>query len=251
MRQYQRVALDSKSLSALRSKQASADKKQAAGILKIEITWKSARRTMAVQAALGALQMMTGVRERCMYCGDSHGTDIDHFWPKSKFPQKMFWWPNMLLCCAECGRIKGDRFAHKDDVPLLIDPTTDDPWAALDYDPSTGNIVARYDPDNDIYIEKGEHTVHILRLDAREALAAGHQRSFAKIRAVVNAVLSEDKLDVLDVNEFIGKLKEYDEYGLLGWCFRGTGQSVAPFSELKSKRADIWNDCLNMLSLSS
>jgi hypothetical protein len=27
-----------------------------------------------------------------MYCLDSHATDIEHFWPKTPYPQRMFVW---------------------------------------------------------------------------------------------------------------------------------------------------------------
>jgi uncharacterized protein (TIGR02646 family) len=117
-------------------------------------------------------------RERCMYCGDAHGSDIDHFWPKAPYPERMFRWPNMLLCCAECGRIKGTQFPLADGQAILIDPTVDDPWLFLDFDPQTGNIVPRYDPGREAYILRGEQTVAILQFDRREAMARGYQRSF-------------------------------------------------------------------------
>jgi hypothetical protein len=37
-----------------------------------------------------ALKTMAGGRERCLYCEDNEGTDIEHFWPKSKYPEKAF-----------------------------------------------------------------------------------------------------------------------------------------------------------------
>ena len=81
MRKIQRLALPAPTQKALNRKQSAANKKKAAGTLNIEATWKSARQTIPVKAALGVLQTMAGNRQRCMYCGDSHGTDIEHFWP--------------------------------------------------------------------------------------------------------------------------------------------------------------------------
>ena len=71
-----------------------------------ESTWDGARRTKPLVTA-ATLKHMMGERERCMYCLDSHGTDIEHFWPKTPYPERMFFWPNLLLCCTECGRLKG------------------------------------------------------------------------------------------------------------------------------------------------
>src|SRR5207253_3495221 len=139
-----------------------------------------------------------GDRQRRMYCLHSHGTDIEHFWPKQPFPERMFAWPSLLLCCAECGRFKGDRFPLANAEPLLIDPTAEDPWLHLDFDPLTGNIVARFDPDREIYSEKGVKMVEVLHLDRREALAAAHQKTFRQLGRVVREALSQPNPSVDD-----------------------------------------------------
>jgi hypothetical protein len=74
------------------------------------------------------IQMAPGV-QRCMYCGDSLGTDIDHFEPISEFPAGTFVWPNHLLACSFCNsNAKRDLFPRDGSGrPLLIDPTKDDP----------------------------------------------------------------------------------------------------------------------------
>lgn len=68
-------------------------------------------------------------RERCMYCGDNQGSDVDHFEPLSRNPLRTFDWLNHLLACSICNsHFKRDRWPLTDDgVPLLIDPTVDDP----------------------------------------------------------------------------------------------------------------------------
>lgn len=42
------------------------------------------------------LRMMASGIERCMYCEDSTGTDIDHFYPRSDYPEYAFDWTNYL-----------------------------------------------------------------------------------------------------------------------------------------------------------
>ncbi|MFE7622378.1 hypothetical protein [Streptomyces sp. NPDC057509] len=51
---------------------------------------------------LATLADMAPGHQRCMYCGDSQGTDIDHFEPKSLAPLRTFEWFNHLLACAYC-----------------------------------------------------------------------------------------------------------------------------------------------------
>ena len=82
--------------------------------------------------------MASGV-ERCMYCEDSAGTDIDHFYPKSQYPNYAYDWTNYLLACSHCNSEKRDDFPIADDGwPLLIDPTSDDPADYLEFAPMTG-----------------------------------------------------------------------------------------------------------------
>jgi uncharacterized protein (TIGR02646 family) len=188
-----------------------------------------------------------GDRERCMYCLDSHGTDIEHFWPKTPYPERMFQWLNLLLCCTECGRFKGDRFPLLAGQPLLIDPTAEDPWLYLDFDPTTGNVVARFDLQGNDWSEKGQATVDVLQLDRREALASGYRRTFLRLSRLVEQYLQSSAA----ADELITALIDADEHGLMGWCFVGTGQEVSPFRDLKQHRPDVWAACLAAISQGS
>jgi uncharacterized protein (TIGR02646 family) len=212
--------------------------------LDVAAEWKSARQSRSLKAVLATLQRMMGERQRCMYCLDSHGTDIDHFWPKAPFPERLFVWPNLLLCCAECGRLKGDEFPLSDGEPLLIDPTAEDPWLHLDFDPLTGNIVARFHPDRNNYSEKGARTVEMLHLDRREALASGHQKTFRQLARLVGEALSQVNLSA---DTLAASLREVDDHGLLDWCFHGSGQNQAPFRDLRDHHAAVWAQCVNLI----
>lgn len=109
-------------------------------------TWKAARATQTMRKVTEVLQRMAGPRHRCMYCEDSRGSDIEHFWPKARYWQRTFVWENMLWICTACGRQKGDRFLlDAKGQPLLIDPTLDEPWDFLFYDPATGLVSSRYE----------------------------------------------------------------------------------------------------------
>ena len=91
-----------------------------------------------------ALEKMASGRSRCMYCEDSLGTDIDHFWPKADHPHRAFSWPNYLLACSHCNsNLKRDQFPRDaGGSPLLIDPTVDDPAQHLTFEHRTGEFKA-------------------------------------------------------------------------------------------------------------
>lgn len=67
---------------------------------------------------------------KCAYCESKIRTvaygDIEHFFPKSLYPDLTFIWKNLLLACSICNNAthKGTKFPLDDQGnPLLIDPT--------------------------------------------------------------------------------------------------------------------------------
>ena len=89
------------------------------------------------------LERMCSGLKRCMYCEDSRGVAIDHFWPLSVYPLKAFEWSNYLYVCAFCNTIKGDDFPlDARGRSLLLDPTVDDPTQHLLLTPRTGKLRA-------------------------------------------------------------------------------------------------------------
>jgi uncharacterized protein (TIGR02646 family) len=225
---------------ALDEWQERANRERAVGTLDIENEWKGARQTRSLRNALTTLKVMAGVRERCMYCGDSHGTDMEHFWPKTPYPERMFRWPNLLLCCAECGRFKGDRFPLDSGTPVLVDPTVEDPWHHLDFNPETGNIAARFDTEANDWSARGVKTVEILQLDQREALNASYQRTWRRLRDRLEAAIRDESPDPITLAD---ALREADDHGLLGWCITGAGRDVAPLGAFRQKYPQVWDAC--------
>ena len=81
-----------------------------------------------IKAALKAM-----FHSKCAYCesyiehvSDSH---IEHYRPKSKFPDLTFDWENLLLSCGKCNstKYKGDRFPETSAGGPYINPCTDLP----------------------------------------------------------------------------------------------------------------------------
>jgi uncharacterized protein (TIGR02646 family) len=241
MRRIVREALDAATNAALSKRQADADRRRADGTLNVNAVWKAARQDPDVLSALAALRQMAGGTERCMYCLDSHGTDVEHFWPKARFPERLFTWTNLLLGCTECGRFKGDRFPlDAGGEPLLVDPTSEDPWEHLEFDSVTGNLTARFDRKSGRRSRKGEMTVALLQLDRREALARVYRRGFLRLREVVEAATAATEPDP---SALLTRLRDADDYGLLGWCFSSRGTSDAALAELQDRFPAVWQAC--------
>ncbi len=89
---------------------------------------------------------------KCAYC-ESHITHIgyghiEHFRPKSKFPNLCFDWNNLMLGCEICNGsgYKGDKFPEADEGGPFVNPVDENPdtFFKFEFDPSTGlaNVIS-------------------------------------------------------------------------------------------------------------
>lgn len=130
----------------------------------------------------GALRGMAAGIERCMYCCDSRGTDIDHFEPIAHSPQRTFDWCNHMLACSTCNsNAKRDQFPRDErGMSLLVDPSTEDPFDHLRLTFATG----RYEPASN----KGQVTIEVFDLN-RPDLRYGRELAFLECRIILNSYL--------------------------------------------------------------
>jgi uncharacterized protein (TIGR02646 family) len=131
-----------------------------------------------------ALLGMANGRARCMYCEDSAGTDIEHFWPKSAYPARAFDWANYLLACSYCNsNLKRTQFpCDATGAPLLIDPSDpmDAPSDHLLLIPSSGNY-ADQSP-------KGKATIEVFDLNCAqrpERLPSARRAALLKLQLLI------------------------------------------------------------------
>jgi hypothetical protein len=121
-----------------------------------------------------------------------------------------------------------------------VDPSAEDPWDHLDFDPDTGNLTARYDIASGTPSTKGECTVQVLQLDRREGMAEGYRRTFLRLADCVRQALAAD---AIDAENLTATLLQADEHGLMAWCFGPIGERIEPFEVLRRKAPDAWNSC--------
>lgn len=136
----------------------------------VDALWK-ARNNQAFDEIRSTLRSMASGLERCMYCEDSAGTDIEHFWPKSLYPERAFSWENYLLACSGCNsNYKRDQFPLDEaGQPLLIEPTSEEPREHLVLTSKTGKFEAR--------TPKGQKSIEVFGL-FRDALEKGRRSAW-------------------------------------------------------------------------
>lgn len=138
--------------------------------------WNSARTERA--GVKGHLARMALGIERCMYCGDNLGTDIDHFEPISRAPLKTFDWLNHLLACSFCNsNQKRSKYpCDENGRRLLIDPTSEDPLEHMQLILRTGQYRE--------LTHRGEVTISVFGLN-RSDLVRGRYDAFMTRGAVL------------------------------------------------------------------
>jgi uncharacterized protein (TIGR02646 family) len=247
MRRLVRPALPTRPLAYLARKQAEVDAGKDP-----RATWKAARQTKTMRAIAQVLGHMSGPRRRCMFCEDSRGGDIDHFRPIARYKERTFVWANLLCTCAECNRLKGDRFElDAKNHSLLIDPTAEDPWDFLFYDSHTGIITGRYEKATGRQHPRGKHTTDpgVLPLNV-EAVTEGRQRTQRNLGRSVRFCL--DQLSrgfdpAVCSAELRGAIRDNDHYGLVAWFFLREGRDELPFQQLRSGHPALWQAFVSSL----
>lgn len=141
---------------------------------------------------------------KCAYCEMPiyGGPMVDHFRPKSKFPEFANAWENMFLVCRYCNFSKGARFPtiqiENKSYPALINPSVDEPSEHIRFE-SDGSAVG--------ITERGKITVETLRLNRKELVADRLQ--FLKRYRLLIREGSNEALDMLrDQAPFAGFLRQ-------------------------------------------
>jgi hypothetical protein len=151
-----------------------------------------------------ALSLMCAGACRCMYCEDSMANEVEHFRPKTFFPEFAFVWMNYLYSCGPCNRVKRSHFRvligptenldllrrRNDEVleprigsAVLIDPRTEDPLHYLSLDlVDTFWFVPRHAEGTSQYA-RADYTITLLKLNHRDYLAKARQEAYATYRA--------------------------------------------------------------------
>ncbi|MEI6949929.1 hypothetical protein V9K67_22270 [Paraflavisolibacter sp. H34] len=169
------------------------------------------------------LAEMSGGTERCNYCEDSKGDEVEHIYPKNFYPEKCFQWTNYCYACGPCNGPKDNQFAVVEtgtgnevlidklpagaNIPsgyvLLINPRTEDPMEFLFLDiVNTFNFT----PFKSGAKEKrrAEYTIDVLGLNSRSYLVKARKYAYLSYRARLreyvhkkDAGVSQVELDAL------------------------------------------------------
>ncbi|MDR2117742.1 MAG: hypothetical protein LBP87_15295 [Planctomycetaceae bacterium] len=186
------------------------------------------------QEIIDKLKTMSGSGNRCMYCSNSASSDIEHFRPKSLFPEKTFEWNNMLWVCSPCNRKKEHAFpTDRNGHPLIIDPVSENVWEFLYIDQKFGILIPR--SDTEIHKVRAEKTIEILGLESeeREYLRKCRLKAIQKLKEWINCLTEQLESKTKSREQIIKELEEEKNTSfqpdVVDYFLNGPGQSEKPF----------------------
>ena len=120
----------------------------------------------------------------CAYCEEGDRGEVDHFRPKSKFPQRVYQWSNWVFACHDCNRSKGDKWPPNG----YVDPCSEQehPENFFGFDTMTGEILPKSELGPDLG-DKAQQTIDDLSLNASH-----HLRERVEWLAMVDGAISND-----------------------------------------------------------
>ena len=204
---------------------------------------------------LSALRDMS--HNKCCYCEvkldkESNYLTIDHFYNKSKYPDKVVEWENLLPCCQRCNSAKGSHDTYK--IPI-IDPTKDDPKEHLYF----YNYNYKYFNGSSL----GKNTINVLNLNETERVlyvrAKVGQTVIEKLELICELIdrYIPDGDNVAEKNRIMREIKGIlssalpdKEYSALVATVILEDENYSTIRE-KMIQLDLWNTKLDDLELSA
>lgn len=87
--------------------------------------------------------LTTTFSDLCAYCEAVCKGEVDHFRPKSRFPELVYEWSNWLIACHDCNHAKGDKWPASGYVDPCAESTSKRPEYYFDFDTLTGELVPK------------------------------------------------------------------------------------------------------------
>jgi hypothetical protein len=205
MTAWQDLPLSATTQDVLRQLQARLDEAgdYKAQVAKAQSLWDNKTGTIARKAAFDevrrVLETMCTGRKRCAYCEGSCADAVEHFQPKSLYPELAFLWENFLYVCSICNgtKYKGSKWAvcpagavtlvdvtRAQNTPIvppppgenvLLNPRRENPMDFLVLDVRDTFFYYPIASQGSRECLRAEYTIKLLGLNERDDLVAGRR----------------------------------------------------------------------------
>lgn len=158
-------------------------------------------------------QLVKDFRDLCGYCGKNRNYffdnfQIDHFRPKSKYPDLKNDYNNLVLSCPICNRNKSDDWPtndknvyHNDSIGY-VDPASKE-FDEVFYRDEDGNIFSNYD--------YGKYMITKLKFDIRPIKELWKLERLYQAKKNINQKIKQGKISMDEYRDFYEISNEIDE----------------------------------------
>jgi uncharacterized protein (TIGR02646 family) len=199
--------------------------------------WTTFRASKDSKPLMVALATMAGKTERCFYCGDSRGADVDHYNAVSRDPGSTFSWSNLQLVCTPCNRQKARAVTWDGSRRIFVDPTVDDPWDHFVLVTQSGLIAPR-SAANGTVDEVGRYTLEKLSVLNYDAITDMRRRVIRRIYNALDLVAANG--DTIESRRALIWAAEDDFFGIGRWFVMREGRLEDRLSGLKADFPRLW-----------
>ena len=100
----------------------------------------------------------------CGYCERNTRGEVDHFRPKSRFPESVYDWKNWIFSCHECNQAKGDKWPTEGYVDPCVESESCRPENYFTFNTKNGAITPLRGLDTDRF-EKAQQMIVDIKLN--------------------------------------------------------------------------------------
>lgn len=166
-----------------------------------------------------------------MCCSGSESSDVEHYRPKTIFPELAMTWGNFLWSCTICNRAKGNRFPAGV-VVLPINPLDENVWDFFFLD-QFGNLVPKWQTALNDLDPRAVATQNLLKLD-RQALQESRRQRRQELERTVQDTLARHHSGQLTLDDLTQRraawLAAPFQPDVADYYLKGPGRSELPFS---------------------
>ena len=106
----------------------------------------------------------------CGYCEiRDPASEVDHFKPKSVFPELVYEWPNWVYACRFCNKSKGNKWSHRGYIDPCAGSANARPENIFEFDTLTGEYLVKMGLGS-VRRQKAENMIDDLKLNDRDQL---------------------------------------------------------------------------------
>ena len=137
----------------------------------------------------------------CAYCEESCKGEVDHFRPKSRFPELVYTWSNWLFACHDCNQAKGGKWPTEGYVDPCATSERARPESYFEFDVLTAELLPR-EGLSQSRRNRAQKTISDLRLNGRHHL----KKRLAWILLLSNSLNSNSNAQIPESENLCGIL---------------------------------------------